>query len=88
MRTSKFTETQIVSILKQADAGLPVKDICRQAGVSTATYYQWRSKYGGLEASELRRVKELEAENAKLKRMYAELALDNAAMKDLIAKKL
>lgn len=88
MRTSKFTETQIVSILKQADAGVPIKDICRQAGISTATYYQWKSKYGGLEASELRRVKELEAENAKLKRMYAELALDNAAMKDLIAKKL
>src|SRR5688572_25413657 len=85
MRTSKFTETQIVSILKQADAGVPVKDICRQAGISTATYYQWKSKYGGLEASELQRVKELEAENAKLKRMYAELALDNAAMKDLIA---
>lgn len=88
MRTSKFTESQIVSILKQADAGVPIKDICRQAGISTATYYQWKSKYGGLEASELRRVKELEAENAKLKRMYAELALDNAAMKDLIAKKL
>ena len=88
MRTSKFTETQIVSILKQADAGLPVKDICRQAGISTATYYQWKSKYGGLEASELRRVKELEAENAKLKRMYAEMALDNVALKDLIAKKL
>lgn len=88
MRTSKFTETQIVSILKQADAGVPVKDICRQAGISTATYYQWKSKYGGLEASELRRVKELEAENAKLKRMYAEMALDNAALKDLIAKKL
>ena len=88
MRTSKFTETQIVSILKQADAGVPVKDLCRQAGISTATYYQWKSKYGGLEASELRRVKELEAENSKLKRMYAELALDNAAMKDLIAKKL
>ena len=86
MRTSKFTETQIVSILKQADAGVPVKDICRQAGISTATYYQWKSKYGGLEASELRRVKELEAENAKLKRMYAEMALDNAALKDLIAK--
>ena len=88
MRTSKFTETQIVSILKQADAGVPVKDLCRQAGISTATYYQWKSKYGGLEASEVRRVKELEAENSKLKRMYAELALDNAAMKDLIAKKL
>lgn len=88
MRTSKFTESQIVSILKQADAGVPVKDLCRQAGISTATYYQWKSKYGGLEASELRRVKELEAENAELKRMYAEMALDNAALKDLIAKKL
>ena len=88
MKTSKFTETQIVSILKQADAGVPVKDVSRQAGISVPTYYKWKSKYGGLEASELRRVKELEAENAKLKRMYAELALDNAAMKDLIAKKL
>jgi putative transposase len=88
MRTSKFTESQIVSILKQADAGVPVKDLCRQAGISTATYYQWKSKYGGLEASEPRRVKELEAENAKLKRMYAEMALDNAALNDLIAKKL
>lgn len=86
MKTSKFTETQIVSILKQSDAGVPVKDVCRQAGISVATYYKWKSKYGGLEASELRRVKELETENAKLKRMYAELALDNAAMKDLIAK--
>ena len=88
MKKSRFTEMQIVSILKQADAGVPVKDLCRQAGISVATYYQWKSKYGGLEASELRRVKDLEAENARLKRMYAELALDNAAMKDLIAKKL
>lgn len=88
MKSSKFTETQVVSILKQADAGVPVKDICRQAGISAATYYAWKAKYGGLDASELRRVKELEAENSKLKRMYAELALDNAAMKDLIAKKL
>ena len=85
---SKFSETEIVSILKQGDAGAAVKDLCRQAGISTATYYQWKSKYGGMEASDLRRVKELEAENAKLKRMYAELALDNVAMKDLIAKKL
>ena len=88
MKKSKFTKTQIVSILKQADAGIPVKDVCRQAGISTAAYYQWKSKYGGLEASDLKRVKELEAENAKLKRMYAELALDNAAMRGLIAKKL
>ncbi len=88
MKKSKFTETQIVSILKQADAGVPVKDLCRQAGISPATYYQWKSKYGGMEASDLKRVKELEAENAKLKRMYAEMALDVAAMKELIAKKL
>ena len=88
MKKSRFTETQIVSILKQADAGVPVKDICRQVGISVPTYYKWKSKYGGLEASDLRRVKDLEAENSKLKRMYAELALDNAAMKDLIAKKL
>ena len=86
MKKSRFTETQIVSILKQADAGVPVKDLCRQAGISTATYDQWKSKSGGMEASDLKRVKELEAENARLKRMYAELALDNAAMKDLIAK--
>ena len=88
MKKSRFTETQIVSILKQADAGVPVKDVCRQTRISTPTYYQWKSKYGGMEASDLKRVKELEAENSKLKRMYAELALDNAAMKDLIAKKL
>lgn len=88
MKKSRFTETQIVSILKQSDAGVPVKDVCRQAGISVASYYQWKSKYGGMEASDLKRVKELEAENGRLKRMYAELALDNAAMKDLIAKKL
>ena len=88
MKKSKFSETQIVAILKQGDSGVPIKDFCRQAGISTATYYQWKSKYGGMEASDLRRVKDLEAENAKLKRMYAELALDNAAMKELIAKKL
>ena len=88
MKKSRFTETQIVTILKQADAGVPVKDICRQAGISLPTYYQWKSRYGGMEASDLKRVKELEAENSRLKRMYAELALDAAAMKDYIAKKL
>lgn len=88
MRKSKFTETQIVSILKQADAGMAIKDVCRQAGVSVATYYQWKSKFGGMEASDLKRVRELEEENSRLKRLYAELALDNLAMKDLIAKKL
>ena len=88
MKKSKFSETQIVAILKQGDIGVPIKDLCRQAGISTATNYKWKSKYGAMEAPDLWRVKKLGAEKAKLKRMYAELALDNAAMKDLIAKKL
>ncbi len=77
MKKSRFTETQIVAILKQADAGMPVKDVCRKAGISAPTYYHWKSKYGGMEASDLKRIKELEAELAQLKRMYAELALEN-----------
>lgn len=88
MKKSRFSESQIVAILKQADGGLEVKEVCRQAGISTATYYQWKSKYGGLEASELKRVKEMEAELSQYKRMYAELARENHAMKELIAKKL
>ena len=88
MKKSRFTETQIIGILNEADAGVKVKDLCRKHGISDATYYNWKAKYGGMSASELKRTKELEAENAKLKRMYAELALENRAMKELIEKKL
>ena len=77
MRNSRYSETQIVSILKEADAGRPVKEVCRQHGISSPTYYKWKAKYGGLGVSELKRMKELEAENARLKRMYADLALEN-----------
>jgi putative transposase len=88
MKRSRFTEHQIVAILHEAEAGLAVKDLCRKHGISSATYYQWRSKYGGLAASDLKRLKELENELAQYKRMYAELAHENYALKDVIAKKL
>ena len=88
MKKSRFTETQILSILKEADAGLKVSDICRKHGISDATYYNWKAKYGGMSASDLTRMKEMEAELSRLKRMYADLALENQTMKDLIEKKL
>ena len=88
MKKSRFTESQIVAILKQADAGRKVSEICREHGISSATYYNWKSKYGGMEASDLKRMKELEEENNRLKKLYADMALENAAMKDLIEKKL
>jgi len=88
MKRTRFTETQIVAILKEADSGIQVKDICRKHGISDATYYNWKSKYGGMEASDLKRMKELEQELSKFKRMYADLAYENHALKDLIEKKL
>jgi len=88
MKKARFTETQIVSILKEADSGVPVKDLCRKHEISDATYYNWKSKYGGMDASDLKRMKELERELSQLKRMYADMALENRALKDLIEKKL
>ena len=88
MKKSKFTESQIVAILKEGEAGVAVADLCRKHGISAATYYNWKSKYAGVAVSELKRMKELEAENAKLKRMYAELALENTAIKDVLNRKL
>ena len=88
MKKSRFTESQIVSILKEADAGAKVKEICRRHGISEATFYNWKGKYGGMSASELKRLRELEGEVSQYKRMYAELARENYALKDLIEKKL
>jgi putative transposase len=88
MKKTKFSESQIVAILQEGDAGLPVAQILRKYGISQATYYNWKSKYGGASVPELRRLKELELENAKLKRMYADLALENAAIKDVLGRKL
>ena len=88
MKRSRFTETQIISILSEVGVGLSVKEVSRKHGISDATYYNWKSKYGGMSANELKRLREVEEENAKLKRMYADMALENAALKDLIEKKL
>lgn len=88
MRKSKFSENQIISLLKEVEKGRAVKDVCREHSVSEATYYQWKSKYGGMEPSDVRRLRDLESENRRLKQMYADLSLENRALKDVIAKKL
>lgn len=81
MKKTRFSEEQIVGVLKQAEAGVPVKDLCRKHGISDATFYNWRSRYGGMEVADLRRLKELESENAKLKKLLAEAMLDIEALK-------
>ena len=87
MRKSRFSESQIVAALQRQERGEKPRDICREMGVSEATFYNWKAKYGGLDASELRRIKDLEAENTRLKRMYADLALTHEALKEVLAKK-
>ena len=87
MRPSHFTEEQIIGVLKQAEGGMKTAEICRQHGISDATYYKWKAKYGGLEVSEARRLKQLEEENRRLKQIVADLTLDNQALKTVLAKK-
>ncbi len=88
MRRSKYSEHQIVRILKEVEGGRTVKEVCREYGFSDATYYNWKSKYGGVEASDIKRLRELEEENRRLKQMYADISLENRALKDVISKKL
>jgi len=87
MKRARFTEEQIIGILKEHEAGVPVADLCRKHGVSNASLYNWKAKYGGMDVSEARRLKALEDENARLKKLLADSMLDNAALKDLLGKK-
>ena len=87
MKTSRFTDSQIIAILKQAEAGTPVPELCREHGMSSATFYKWRAKYGGMDVGMMTRMKELEAENARLKKMYAEERLKAEILQEALEKK-
>jgi putative transposase len=87
MKRKRFSEEQIIGVLKEHEAGMKTADLCRRHGISEATFYNWKSKYGGLDVSEARRLRGLESENARLKKLLAEAHLDNAALKDLLTKK-
>jgi len=88
MKKTRYTESQIVKALKEVEGGRNIKDLCREMEISEGTYYNWRSKYGGMEASDVKKMKDLEAENRKLKQMFADLSLDNKALKEIVEKKL
>ena len=88
MKKTRYTESQIIKVLNEVEGGRMVKDVCREYGISDATYYNWKSKYGGMTASDVKKLKELEDENIRLKRMYADLSLQHEALKDVIEKKL
>ncbi len=88
MKRSKFTEAQIAFILKQAEEGVPAAEVCRKAGISDATFYGWRKKYAGLMPSEMKRLRQLEEENGKLKKLVADLSLDKAMLQDVLSRKL